>query len=276
MTVDQRGHRHTATVLLAAVVALCSTALAPPTSSGGMTAGLDRVAATAFAPPGVLPDRIDLSDKVRQLITVSAVGWGSRTAQLKAWQRDAQGRWVLRRGPVPVVIGYNGWVKAAQRRQSTGTTPAGKFRLPFAFGRLADPGTPMEYRRFDDNDWWPYEPRDAATYNVYQYHRAPTSRWRAGYSEHLADYAGQYAYALVVGFNMPHGIRYSPSRRQLVASQRADVSRGGGIFLHVRGEGNTAGCVAMLRDQMRWLLRWVRPGAHPRIAMGPHGYLTRL
>ena len=273
MTVTQRGHALTTMVLFATT--LCLTALPPPLSSGGSVAGLGPVATSTRSPP-LLPDRIDLSGKVRQLITVSAVGWGSRTAQLKAWQRAASGRWELRRGPVPVVIGYNGWVKAAERRQSTGTTPAGKFRLPFAFGRLADPGTPIEYRRFDANDWWPYEPRDPATYNVYQYHKASATRWRADYSEHLADYAAQYAYALVVGFNMPSGIRYSAARRQLVASRPADTSRGGGIFLHVRGDGFTAGCVAMSRDQMRWLLRWVRPGAHPRIAMGPHGYITRL
>jgi len=54
------------------------------------------------------------------------------------------------------------------------------------------------------------------------------------------------------------------------------TSRGGGIFLHVRGQGNTAGCIAMSRDQLRWLLRWARPGAHPWIAMGPRDYLVRL
>ncbi|MBA3232413.1 MAG: L,D-transpeptidase family protein [Propionibacteriales bacterium] len=62
----------------------------------------------------------------------------------------------------------------------------------------------------------------------------------------------------------------------MVAADRAEVSRGGGIFLHVRGAGYTAGCVAMSRDQMRWLLRWVRPGAHRRLAMGPYDYITRL
>lgn len=163
-----------------------------------------------------------------------------------------------------------------QRKQSTGKTPAGIFDLPYAFGRLADPGGSLEYREYDGNDWWPYEPRDPATYNVYQFHKAASSHWRAGYSEHLADYPHQYAFGIVVGFNLPSGIHYSATRKQLVATSRADTSRGGGIFLHVADDGLTAGCVAMPRPDVRWLVRWLDPQRHPRVAMGPHDYLVTL
>ena len=44
----------------------------------------------------------------------------------------------------------------------------------------------MRYRQFDSNDWWPYEPRDPATYNIYQYHRDSSSHWRADFAEQLA------------------------------------------------------------------------------------------
>jgi L,D-peptidoglycan transpeptidase YkuD (ErfK/YbiS/YcfS/YnhG family) len=149
------------------------------------------------------------------------------------------------------------------------------FRLPFAFGRLRNPGASLRYRHVDNNDWWPYEPRDPATYNIYQPHKAPSSHWRSDFSEHLGDYARQYAYAVVVGFNLPAGIHYSAHRRQRVATEPADTSRGGGIFLHALGDGLTAGCVAMPRDQVRWLLRWLDPQRAPRVAMGPHRYLVR-
>jgi L,D-peptidoglycan transpeptidase YkuD (ErfK/YbiS/YcfS/YnhG family) len=177
-------------------------------------------------------------------------------------------------GPVPVVLGAAGWVAAADRAQSSGTTPAGVFRLPFAFGRLADPGTAVHYRRFDANDWWPYEPRDPATYNIYQPRKAPASHWRTDYAEHLTDYQAQYAYAVVVGFNLPSGVHYSARRGQRVATDVADTSLGGGIFLHVAGNGPTAGCVAMPRVQVRWLLRWLNPQRSPRVAMGPHDFLV--
>lgn len=269
MTVHQSGPRRHTTSLVA--VLSIAAALGPQAAA---TAPLRASQSLQQAP--VLAARINTPARVKQLITVSAARWSSTTATLKAWQRGTDGRWVLARGPVPVVIGYNGWVRASQRRQSTGTTPAGKFRLPSAFGRLADPGTRMLYRHFDRNDWWPYEPRDPATYNVYQYHRAATSHWRPDKAERLWDYYDQYAYGMVVGFNLPSGIHYSAKRNQRVADDRADTARGGGIFLHARGQGNTAGCVAMSRAQMRWLLRWSRPRAHPWIAMGPYDYLIRL
>ena len=232
--------------------------------------------ASAAHARGTLAGQIGAPKRVKQMVTVTSRSWSSTTATLKAWRRDANGRWRSVHGPVAVRLGYHGWVKAAQRRQSTGTTPAGRFRMPYAFGRLANPGAHLNYRHFDRNDWWPYEPRDPATYNVWQWHKARTTRWRADKSEHLWDYYNQYAYGVVVGFNLPSGIRYSHRKRQWVADHRADTRRGGGIFLHVNGTGSTAGCVSMTRVQMRWLVRWLRPAGHPQLVMGPYSYVVTL
>ncbi len=223
-----------------------------------------------------LPEVIGAAEGVRQLVTVSAPRFSSTNATLRAWHRSADGSWTLAHGPVKAVVGYHGWVVAARRKQSTGTTPAGRFSMPYAFGRLRDPGSRLRYRRVDHNDWWPYEPRDPATYNVYQGHRSPRTHWRPDKSEHLDDYTDQYRYALVVGFNLPGRVHYSKARRQRVAGRRADTRRGGGIFVHVMGDGLTAGCVAVPRSDMRWLLRWVRPRASPRLVMGPHDYIVKL
>jgi L,D-peptidoglycan transpeptidase YkuD (ErfK/YbiS/YcfS/YnhG family) len=257
-------------------------ALAAALVSGeaAMTVATPPVSVTATAQPAAkertLPDAIGAGPNVRQMITVSARSWDSNYAVLKAWQRKRDGSWTLARGPVQAVVGYNGWVPARKRVQSTGTTPAGKFSLPYAFGRWADPGSRLEYRRVDGNDWWPYEPRDPATYNVYQLHKAKRTDWRGGYAERLDSYTRQYGYAMVVGFNLPRGVRYSDARKQWVATERADTRRGGGIFLHVKGDGFTAGCVAMSRADMRWLVEWVRPAAHARVVMGPHDYIVTL
>jgi L,D-peptidoglycan transpeptidase YkuD (ErfK/YbiS/YcfS/YnhG family) len=210
------------------------------------------------------------------MVTVSARSFGSTHARLKAWRRTPSGHWVLARGPIPVVIGYSGWVVAADRLQDTGTTPAGRFRMPASFGRLPDPGAHLRYQHVDRNDWWPYEPRDPATYNIYQRHRAATTHWRPTYAEHLDDFTVQYTYVIEVDFNLPTGVHYSRWRRQWVGSRPADTARGGGIFMHVEGDGLTAGCVAMAQPQMRWLLRWVRPRDHPRLVMGPHSYIVTL
>lgn len=251
---------------------LVTTALAG--ASAGASAGTSAATGAQAVAGRTLPEAIDPPAGVRQLITVSSPDWSSTTGTLRAWRRPVGGAWVQVRGPVSIVLGYNGWVRAAVRQQSTGTTPAGVFRLPYAFGRLSDPGAQVAYRQFDGNDWWPYEPRDPATYNVYQFHKAASTRWRADYSEHLADYPSQYAYAIVVGFNLPSGVHYSAKRKQRVATERADTSRGGGIFLHVADDGPTAGCVAMPRSEVRWLIRWLNPDRNPRVAMGPHDYLV--
>lgn len=232
------------------------------------------------APPAsvarVLPDRIELPDQVRQLVTITSASFGDTTATLRAWRRDTSGSWERVRKPFKVVLGYNGWVKGPKRVQATGTTPAGEYAMPYAFGRRPDPGANLDYRRVDGNDWWPYDRRDPATYNVYQRHKAPGTHWRSGRAERLDSYTKQYGYAIVVGFNLPSGVHYSPRRDQWVASQRADTRAGGGIFLHVKGDGATAGCVAMARKNIRWLVRWVRPDAQPRVVMGPTKYVVKL
>jgi L,D-peptidoglycan transpeptidase YkuD (ErfK/YbiS/YcfS/YnhG family) len=256
---------------------LASSALAQtqPSTATATAVGRPLAAATTEPSGSSLASAIRVRPRVRQLITISSPSWSATTGRLRAWHRSVGGSWMQVHGPVPVVLGYSGWVRSTQRVQSTGTTPAGIFRLPFGFGRLADPGSGLPYRQYDRNDWWPYEPRDPATYNVYQRHRAAASHWRSDYSEHLADYPTQYAYSIVVGFNLPSGVHYSTVRGQRVAASAADTSRGGGIFLHVAGAGLTAGCVAMPRVQLGWLLRWLDPPLHPRVAMGPHRYLLR-
>jgi L,D-peptidoglycan transpeptidase YkuD (ErfK/YbiS/YcfS/YnhG family) len=250
--------------------------------AGALCAAVAVAAALLTAVPATsaagrpLPGHVDVPARVRQMVTVTSPGWQTSHATLRAWQRARGGPWRLVRGPVKARIGWNGWVHWARRRQSTGTSPAGAFTLPRAFGSRADPGGSLPYRRFDRNDYWPYEPRDPATYNVYQRHKARTTHWRRGYRERLWDFRDQYRYAAVVGFNLPRGVHYSPARRQRVARQRADTSRGGGIFLHVTDGGPTAGCVSMRARQMRWLVRWLDPDRAPRVVMGPRRHVKRL
>jgi L,D-peptidoglycan transpeptidase YkuD (ErfK/YbiS/YcfS/YnhG family) len=255
-------------------------AAAPSTATSGHAvgaagAGPSTVASSSAAAGRPLPSYVQTGPRVQQMVTVTSRGWRTTRATLRAWQRPPGGAWRQVRGPVPVRIGYGGWERGGVRRQGTGTSPAGKYRLPRVFGSLADPGGALPYRRFDRNDYWPYEPRDPATYNVYQRHKAASTHWRRDFRERLWDFRGQYRYAVVVGFNLPSGVHYSRSRRQWVARDRADTSRGGGIFLHVTDGGPTAGCVSMRLRPLRRLVRWLDPAESPRVVMGPRGYVRR-
>jgi L,D-peptidoglycan transpeptidase YkuD (ErfK/YbiS/YcfS/YnhG family) len=230
--------------------------------------------AAAHSRPPYHPSRLASVDGADQVLVVTSGSWSSSTARLRAYQRTADGSWRLRRGPAPARVGYNGFVPAAQRRQSTGTTPAGTFAVLGAFGTGPDPGTALAYRRVDGNDWWPYDPRDPETYNVWQPRRGPAADWRPSWAEHLSSYGRQYRHAAVLDFNLPAGVHRSGGEWR--ADTPADTRRGGGIFLHVNGPGATAGCVSVRAADMRALLRWLRPGRGPVIVMGPRSAITRL
>jgi len=221
-----------------------------------------------------LPTYFTLAPQVRQLVTVTSDRWSNTRGSLSAWRKRADG-WHRVLGPVTVRLGYNGWVPAAKRHQNTGTTPAGNFSMRYAFGNRADPGTALRYRHVDRDDVWPYEPRDPATYNIYQPFRARTSHWRSDYRERLAAYGYEYAYAVVLGFNLPGGVHWSQQRKQYVARRPADTRRGGGIFLHVQRSRHTAGCVAGPLRDIRWIVRRLDPELRPRIVMGPTGWVKR-
>jgi L,D-peptidoglycan transpeptidase YkuD (ErfK/YbiS/YcfS/YnhG family) len=234
--------------------------------------GTPATSASAAARP--LPTYLSLDDDVRQLVTVTSDHWSSTRARMSVW-RKRSGTWQRVRGPVRVRLGWNGWVPAGKRRQNTGTTPAGSFAMRYAFGNRADPGTALRYRHVDPDDVWPYEPRDPATYNIYQPFRARTSHWRSDYQERLASYGYEYAYAVVLGFNLPGGVHWSKKRKQYVARRPADTRRGGGIFLHVQRSRYTAGCVAGPLRDIRWVVRRLDPDLRPRIVMGPTRWVKR-
>jgi L,D-peptidoglycan transpeptidase YkuD (ErfK/YbiS/YcfS/YnhG family) len=243
-----------------------------------VTAGLTLVgpAATGAEPlPAYHPSRLTSLGDARQVVVVTARSWSSSTAVLRTWQRTADGGWRLSTGPVPARVGYNGFVPADERRQGTGTSPAGTFAILSAFGNGTDPGTALAYRAVDRNDWWAYDPRDPSTYNVLQPRRVATARWRTSWAEDLSAYGGQYRFAAVLDFNLPGGVRHAADG-QRVADQPADTRLGGGIFLHVSGPGATAGCVSVPRDVMRRVLRWLDPAAEPVLVMGPRSAITRL
>ncbi|HLN75487.1 MAG TPA: L,D-transpeptidase family protein [Nocardioidaceae bacterium] len=228
----------------------------------------------AEAAGGNLASRIGVPAGVKQLVTVTSSSWSDTTATIRVWRRRG-GSWHLVRGPIRASLGWKGFVPAQDRRQSTGTTPAGRFTMRSAFGTRADPGGRLPYRRVDADDFWPYEPRDPATYNIMQPSKAAATRWRSDYSERLSDYPYEYAYSIVLGFNLPRGVRWSSERHQYVARETADTTRGGGIFLHVKQKRYTAGCVSAPLRQVRWLVRWLDPALAPRIVMGPRDWVVR-
>ena len=251
---------------LALVVSALTLALSP---------GVDT--AEAGVPP-FHPTRLGHVGDSSQVVVVTSRGWSASHATLRAYEQDAGGTWHLRHGPWAARVGWNGMVRAGERRQGSGTTPAGTFDLGPGFGSRPDPGTSLNrYRHFDKNDYWVYDPKDPKTYNVLEPFRSTRASWRTSWAEHLQDWgSGQYRYAVVVQFNLPGDVHWSRRLRQRVAGEPADTRRGGGIFLHVNGSGATAGCVSVSKGRMVTLLRWLDSNAEPRVVVGPQRVISSM
>ena len=221
----------------------------------------------AWAAPSTTPAGLTYLGDSRQVVIVTAPSWRSTTATLSTYERSGD-TWTRVHGPIPAFLGYGGLAPAAQRRQSTGTTPAGAFDIVNAFGRRADPGTRLPYRRVDGNDAWPYNPRVPATYNVFQ--DSPVS-WRSygKYVERLASYGRQYDYVAVLDYNLPDGRITRNDRGVRRTDQPADTRAGGGIFLHVSKGKPTAGCISIEHGAMRSVLRWMDRAKDPVLVVGP-------
>jgi L,D-peptidoglycan transpeptidase YkuD (ErfK/YbiS/YcfS/YnhG family) len=226
----------------------------------GLVLAVGVLAAGLVAPAPAYADTVRLAgvdvrvaDTTAQVVTVNRTR-GSH-AKVAFWVRTDTG-WERRRTAQDGRIGYGGLVRPKLRRQGTGTTPLGTYRLLSVFGTQVRGDTwLMPYRMIRKGDFWVQDNR-SDYYNRYRNRRQGGFRWRlpssnANSSERLTDYPVQYELAVVTGFNQAQ-VRH----------------RGSGIFLHVNGSGATGGCVSAPRRFLVHVVRKLDPAAAPVIAIG--------
>lgn len=185
------------------------------------------------------------------MITVVATSESETQGRVQAWRRLGTG-W-LRVGPaVPAYLGSDGMTPDPSESRSA--VPMGSFTLTQAFGRDADPGTALPYRQTTPADWWISEA--GPSYNTEQHCAYDCPFTQGSPNEHLYYEVPYYDYAVVIDYNT----------RNSATGVRQGA--GSGFFLHVAVGAPTAGCVAIPADQLVRLLRWFRPGDHPRIVIG--------
>ncbi|MEU3188518.1 L,D-transpeptidase family protein [Streptomyces sp. NPDC006923] len=235
------------------VLALGSVLLAVLTGTTVSPAVPSARAASAAAP---LPARMADTGGGSQLITAQAPHAGATRGRVIWWDLR-HGDWVPV-GSAAARFGAGGLVRGSERVQGTSTTPTGLYPLPYAFGTAPEPaGTAYGYRAVTEESWW-CQDNEAREYN--RWVEGLPADCRASESERLADYREQYAHALVIGFNYDRPVR----------------ERGAGIFLHVDGEGATAGCVSVPAEAMRRILAWADPLRAPHIAVGTPSGATAI
>ena len=212
------------------------------------------VAAPAHADATLDGVSVRATDRTTQVVTVKHTrGWHARVTY---WTRDPGGPWEARRQVADGRTGYGGLVRAAYRRQGSGTTPLGTFRLPWFFGTHdANDAWQLPYRRIRRGDYW-VQDNASDYYNRYRNKAQGGFRWwlpssDPDSSERLTDFGRQYEFAIVTSFNREQ-VRH----------------RGSGIFVHVNGRGATAGCVSAPRWLLRYLARVLDPQRRPVVAVG--------
>jgi L,D-peptidoglycan transpeptidase YkuD (ErfK/YbiS/YcfS/YnhG family) len=210
----------------------------------------------ALACPQNLAARVDAPTTARQLVTVEAKTMRTTYAELRTW-RKVRGCWVAAAGPSTARLGRSGL--SSNRREGDGTTPTGVYRIGRTmYGNDPNPGVRFAYRRLRCGDWWDEDPR-SPTYNSFQHVACGTTPPFAGGSEGMWQQPRPYPFLAVIEYNM----------RPVVPG------KGSGIFLHAQTGGPTIGCVSLAKGQLRAVLRWLRPGDAPAIAIGTRRLLTR-
>lgn len=171
-----------------------------------------------------------------QVVSVQSTGGSSATVE--AWQRGLSG-WDRVIGPFDSFIGSDGIAPRAV--DGVPATPAGVFSLDSVFGTGPAPGGLLPYRKVGPDDWWDGDPR-SSTYNTHQKCTPGTCAFDESESEQLA--IPQYEYSVVMGVNA------------------AKVpGSGGAFFMHVTDGTPTLGCVAMDKQSLLRIIRWLMPGS---------------
>jgi L,D-peptidoglycan transpeptidase YkuD (ErfK/YbiS/YcfS/YnhG family) len=226
--------------LVLAVAVSVSPTPSPTTSATTSPATLDGV-------------KVQLREGTQQVVTVNYTD-GYR-ARVTYWKLTDTG-WRSRFSADDGRIGYGGLVRGTKRKQGTGTTPLGTYALPWAFGMgPVDDRWKLRYRQVESGDFW-VQDNESAYYNRYRNQAEGGFRWwlptsDPDSSERLTDFRHQYRISVVTDFNIKQ-VRH----------------RGAGIFLHVNGDGATAGCVSAPGVFMDKLMRVLDPAKVPVIAVG--------
>lgn len=215
----------------------------------------------------VIPSRFmaDLPPNCRQVVLVLATDAQAISGNLCLMNKSPQREWQSETEIIPVSLGRGGmaWGLGEHtapapegfriKREGDGCSPAGVFRLPFAFGEemhgefLRLPYVSLTSSHFgvdDEKSGYYNQVVDASSVTV-------TRDWDS--AETMLRPDGLYRLGAMVAHNpvnLPHA--------------------GSCIFLHLwRGPGQpTAGCTAMAEDDLKRVLSWLDPAAEPRLVQG--------
>lgn len=175
-----------------------------------------------------------------QMIFVQSSG---TDATVYTYEKNSSGLWVQKFDPITGYVGAGG-VKSYVAPEEN-ATPSGTYRIEYAMGINADPGTALKYYKIEYGMVWITDPT-SSNYN----------RWirtdEDGYpGQWLYEYTISYPYALVFDYN-----RVS-----------VDPSQGCMKLLHVGTSATKKGGIGIPQSSMRSILLWLDPDAEATISI---------
>ncbi|MDH2416819.1 L,D-transpeptidase family protein [Nocardioides sp. CER19] len=228
---------------------LLALGLLAPGGPGGLLApgGPASVAAEARIPADVPTFASAVPASTTQVVrTISSRRWCRQVycTVTQAWRKDAAGWHLVRQ--FRSSIGAKGWGK---QREGDRRSPVGVFRIKVTFSTRSPGPGPMPWRQRRATSVVSNTP--GPNYNTWlevpgvRSGNRPSMRW-----------------GWVVDYNH---VRLAPGQ-----GAQPVPGKGSGIFYHTSKPGHrwspTAGCTQVGNPQgMRWLERWLRPGADPRV-----------
>lgn len=225
-------------------------------------------------PASRLPGRFanDLPPACRQIMLVVSPQARSFKAQMWLMDRaDSGSSWKVRRGPMNVTLGHSGlaWGIGEHtgappdgipiKHEGDGCSPAGVFRIPFAFG-LASPEEAAQLRMpytFLTPDIFGVEDPDSRYYNQVVDVTRVQRDWSDDEHDPMSRRTSLYRWGAFVAHN--------PQRIP---------GAGSCIFLH-RWPGPgvpTAGCTGMTEQDLGEVLPWLDPALEPRLVQCVAGW----
>lgn len=205
-------------------------------------------AAAALSAAGTGRAAAATAPAIRQLITVQAASHSATVATLRAY-RVSGGNRKLVFGPWQARVGVGGVARRGRKREGDGKTPSGTYGFSFLFGVQPRLKFAFPFRHAFRYDVWDDDPA-SPRYNEWVDRR----RHNPGASPEPMHQVPAYDYAAVIAYNT-----------------KRVPGLGSAIFLHVSLGRATAGCVSLPRAELIKVLRWLRPGAKPQIAISAAG-----
>ncbi len=177
------------------------------------------------------------AENATQLFVVA--NYESTTAWVSLNEKDANGNWNM----IMTTPGYIGKAGLGKTKEGDAMTPVGTFAFNKAFGIASDPGCQIPYTQVTDDTYWSGDQREGMKYNEMVSSKDYPDLDKDN-SEHIMDYTRQYQYCLNIDYN-----------------KECIPGMGSAIFLHCLGpyKPYTGGCVAIPEDQMRVVMKNVRP-----------------